>query len=362
MKNLSVYFISNTYWSLWNFRRNLIDAIVTNDRDVTLIASTDNYLDKFQNKEVNTYSVRKPKYLSPIFFILKTIFILVWNKPNLVYSFTHLGNISAGLARKIISFKFVANLSGLGRLYSPYSKSKLSKSILTFLIKFTLRSASKIFVQNKDDQNWVIKLLPSKEDQIILLPGSGSDLQRFRYCEPNLISPTDPKNILMMSRLLPEKGVYWFLNAAKELNNINLNFTLIGAKDDKYTDLYNLVNKYNQESIITYFGHVDDVLPFIQDAYYVVLPSQYREGTPKSLIEALAVGKPLITTDMPGCRDTIDRNGYLVNSYEEFIDALKAVSNQASEEYSELCKNSRKLAELKFDENEIIQRYVSEIG
>lgn len=361
MKNFPVYFISNTYWSLWNFRRNLIDAIVSTECDVTLIAADDTYLDRFKDKGINTYSIQKPKYISSIFFILKTVVILVRNKPSLVYSFTHLGNVSAGVAQKIISFKFVANLSGLGRLYSPDSNNRVSKSILTFLIQFTLRSASTIFVQNKDDQKWLIKLLPSKEAQIILLPGSGSDLKRFRYCEPNVKSSKEPNNILMMSRLLPEKGVHWFLNAAKELDNINLNFTLIGAKDDKHTDLYHLVNEYNKKGIITYLGHVDDVFPCIQDAYYVVLPSQYREGTPKSLIEALAVGRPLITTDMPGCRDTIDGNGFLVRSYEEFIEALKAASNQSTEKYFNLCKNSRKLAELKFDENEIIRRYLSEV-
>jgi glycosyltransferase involved in cell wall biosynthesis len=361
MKNASVYFISNTYWSLWNFRRNLIGTVSSNNHEVTLIAAKDAYHDNFKNQGVNTYSLNKPRVVSPIFFILWSISIIIWNRPKLVYSFTHLGNISAGLARKLISFKFVANLSGLGRLYSPESKNRLSRLILTFLIKFTLRSASTIFVQNNDDRKWLIELIPSKSDRIILLPGSGTDLQRFSYCEPGSINIPKTKTILMMSRLLPEKGVDWFLKAAKELSKLNLNFTLIGAKDDRHTDLLDLVKKYKDEGIIKYFGLVDDVFPSIRDAYCIVLPSRYREGTPKSLIEALAVGKPVITTDMPGCKDTIDGNGFLVNNYKEFSEALKIISNQTDEEYVEQCKNSRKLAESKFDERKVIQSYLNEL-
>ncbi|XXK29959.1 glycosyltransferase family 4 protein [Rhodobacteraceae bacterium nBUS_24] len=361
MKREKVLFISNTYWSLWNFRRNLVAAFYEKKYNVTLLGGEDRYFTKFDHQKFKCHSLSRGFVFSPFLFILKTIILIVYQKPKVVFSYTHLGNISAGLARKLIGFKYVANISGLGRFYSDKSSHRFFTTILTILIKLSLTKASTIFVQNKDDKDWLLGLLPSKENNIILLPGSGTDLRRFKYWKPEKIYGTEKKRILMMSRLLPEKGVDWFLEAARDLNSLCLDFTLIGSRDPKHPGLHDLVEKYHQHGIVNYYGHVDDVTPYICEAYCVVLPTRYREGTPKSLIEALAVGKPIITTDTPGCRDTVNQNGLLISSYEEFIDALKTMINKTELEYIALCESSRHLAETTYDESIVIERYLNEI-
>ena len=361
MKPCSVFLISNTYWSLWNFRRNLISEFIKEKYKISLIGKKDGYYSKFQNQNINLYSIFKIGAVSSIFFVMLTIFLLIWKKPQAVFSFTHLGNISAGLARKFITFEFTANLSGLGRVYSVGYKNYFFQKVLMFVLKFTLNGASTIFVQNKDDQIWLTELLPNKADLITLLPGSGTDLNWFSYCAPKSTFKSETKNILMMSRLLPQKGVDWFLMAAEELNRPSLNFTLIGEPDSKNMEMKRSVLEHSEKGLISYLGHVEDVRPHIYDAFCVVLPTRYREGTPKSLIEALACGRPVITTDMPGCRDTVERNGVLVSTYREFVDALLLIISKCENEYFVSCKNSRDLAERRFDEQIIIGHYLKKV-
>ena len=147
----------------------------------------------------------------------------------------------------------------------------------------------------------------------------------------------------------------------KELNSPDLTFILVGASDLTNLNMKRDVLNYHDKGLISYLGHVDDVLAHIQNAFCVVLPSRYREGTPKSLIEALACGKPIITTDMPGCRTTVDRNGMLVSTYNGFVEALRLLISKSEIDYFALCKNSRELAERNFDEQIIIKYYREEI-
>ena len=163
-------FRSNTYWSLWNFRRNLINDLTEKNFKITLIGKKDSSYSKFLNENISLHFIADLKFVSSIFFIFYTVALIVWKKPKVVFSFTHLGNISAGLASKFTTFKFVANLSGLGRVYSVGSKKSFLQPFLTFLIKLSMNGASTIFVQNTEDQAWLSNLIPHKANQIKLLP------------------------------------------------------------------------------------------------------------------------------------------------------------------------------------------------
>ena len=184
MKKNSVMILSNTCWSLWNFRRNLIKSFDEMGYNISLSARSDDFVKKFSETSYELHWVKDQKWLpsglNGLYYIVFTIFVILIHKPKYVCSFTHLSNLSAGIARKFLRFEYIANLSGLGRLYAADRKHNYLSSIVTALVKYSLNSAKVIFVQNSDDKLWVEKLFSTQNKDIRLLPGSGVDLSVFQ--------------------------------------------------------------------------------------------------------------------------------------------------------------------------------------
>ena len=366
MKKKPVMVVSNTAWSLWNFRANLIKLMYEKHGHVALCARSDEFVKNFAEtpyraKWVKDFS-RVPASINAFYFLCITVCHIIIMRPSHVLSFTHIGNIAGGMARRYVDFKFVANLSGLGRLYVEGQHESFFSRFLAKVINFALSSADIVFVQNEDDERWLRALINGRRPLIKRIPGSGTDLTHFTMSDPVSTYERPTRKILMMSRIIEEKGVDWFLDAAREKENLdNLEFVLIGAPDKKNEVILERVNKWHEEGYIQYNGHVSDVRAFLDDCYCVVLPSRYREGTPKALIEALAIGKPIVTTNTPGCRDTIDRNGYAVDSYSEFLSSISSVVRSDKQGYVSLCQRSREIAELKFDESLVLKEYANSV-
>ena len=366
MKKKPVMVVSNTAWSLWNFRKNLIKLMHEKHGHVALCARSDEFIKNFSEtsyraKWVKDFS-RVPASINAFYFFCITVCHIINLRPSHVLSFTHIGNIAAGTARRFVDFKFTANLSGLGRLYVEGQRESYFSSFVAKVINFALSSADIVFVQNEDDERWLRALINERRPVIKRIPGSGTDLMHFKMSDPVSTYERPTRKILMMSRIIEEKGIDWFLEAAKENENLeNLEFVLIGAPDKKNNDIFERVNKWHEEGYINYTGHVSDVRAILDDSYCVVLPSRYREGTPKSLIEALAIGKPIVTTNSPGCRDTIDGNGYAVDSYSEFLSSISRVVRSDKQGYVSLCRRSREIAEFKFDERLVLEEYAKSV-
>lgn len=218
------------------------------------------------------------------------------------------------LASKFVNIKFRSVLfTGLGYAFTPdhQSKSKKLKSILVFLYKICLPIADTIIFQNRDDCREIIQACKLDHCKTLVIKGTGVNLQEWPYCRPS----SSPLTFTLVARLLVEKGILEFLEASKYLKALypQVQFWLIGGLDTNPGSLSEAqVKEFTELGIVEWFGFAN-VKEYLYSTSVFVLPS-YREGVPRSTQEAMAMGRPVITTDVPGCRETVidGYNGYLI--------------------------------------------------
>lgn len=230
-------------------------------------------------------------------------------------------------------------------------KRKLVKLILTIEYRISLPLADRIFFQNEDDFQLFEKHHMAKRSQAVMVPGSGVNLERFPY------TPL-PKNhdFLFVGRLIRDKGLMEYMEAGRILRKTvpDAKLHVIGYFDPNQTMLSIAdLQPYIDDGTIVFHGKQDNVLPFLQQCFAFVLPS-YHEGTPRSVLEALSVGRPVITTDAPGCRETVKEgeNGFLVpvKDATALADAMLRLCNEPQTAQN-MAAASRSYAETKFDVN-----------
>ena len=292
-----------------------------------------------------------------IFHDIQTIFHLVkliqFEKPGIILGYTIKPVIYGSLAAHYAGVKNIYSIiTGIGyTLYDETPKQKAIGLIVRKLYRFALQYNKKVFFQNPDDLDyfWANKLI-GPEEKSIIVNGSGVDLDHYKKCPPIL----SPITFLLISRLLKEKGIIEFAEAAKRLKMKypDTNYQLIGWIDDSPSAISaSQVDRWEDEGTIEYLGFKEDVRPFIEKTSIYVLPS-YREGTPRTVLEAMAMGRPIITTDAPGCRETVEhgRNGFLIpiKNSEALAKAMEQfIRNSTLVE--KMGKESRKIAEEKYD-------------
>lgn len=244
-------------------------------------------------------------------------------------------------------------LGGLGSVFRRDDKS-IVKSIMTILYRFAFKNSDNVFLQNKDDLQKLIDSHVLDRNKVVMVNGSGVNLERFK---PKPFPET--LTFIFIGRLIKDKGIGEYLEACRILKDKYRNqikCLLVGPYDTNPSALkpQELAN-YTEVGIIDYKGEQADVRTFIEQSTVMVLPS-YHEGTPKAVLEAMAVGRPIVTTDAPGCRNTVIRgkNGFLVpvkdtstlaERMEKFVKNPQLVNAMGEE--------SRKIAEDKFDVNKV---------
>ncbi|QQE64614.1 glycosyl transferase family 1 [Leptolyngbya sp. BL0902] len=249
-------------------------------------------------------------------------------KPDILHLVTIKPVLIGGiLARLCRTPSVVSAISGLGFTFTDKStKANLIKRLVSYLYQQAFGHKNlQVIVQNSNDLVTLQKITKLPEQRFTLLPGSGIDLKKF-YPQPY---PTGKPIVMLASRMLMSKGVQEFVEAARYLSQekeVDARFVLVGSPDP-----YNPTSlteeqliHWQQESIIEWWGHRTDMAATINEAHIIVLPSSYGEGLPKVLIEAAACGRPIVTTNIPGCRDAIEANvtGFLVPVKD--VDALAA--------------------------------------
>lgn len=368
MKILIFY---NTAWYIYNFRQNLIRALQENGHTVCAISPYDEYVPRLKALGVEHYSLTlRPRSVNPfseIFTLCELYRLLRSANPDIVFSFTIKCNIYAGLLKQLLGFRQVSNVSGLGEVFD---RAGVVNSIVRLLYKISIGKTDRVFFQNREDLEMCVreKLVPEKIAQMI--PGSGVDLVKF--------APTGeiPRKIatrfLMLGRLVPKKGYDEFLLAAKELRGKygdKVECIILGMRDENRAEsieLHSRIVSASEAGHIQILQPTDNVLPIVQSADVVVLPSCYNEGIPRSLLEAMACGKAVITTDWKGCRETVreGENGFLVpvGDVRALTDAMEKMIISSDEKLFEYGARSRQLAEERFDERKVIGAYLGEIG
>lgn len=285
-------------------------------------------------------------------------------QPDLVHLVTIkpvlIGGLAAILARVP---SIVYAISGLGFIFTnTMLKAKVLRLGIIPLYRLALSAKNKtVIVQNLDDLRILRQYVSIPETQTILIPGSGVDLQQFD------VQPLPLKNkiVLMACRLLADKGVYEFHKSILLLKEKypDVKFVLVGGIDpDNPTSLTEQeLNEWVKKGDLEWWGHQSNMAKILSQATVVVLPS-YREGMPKVLLEAQALGRPIVTTDVPGCREAIEngKTGFLAQVKDE-----KSLANEIEKLIinDELClefsRNARALAEQKFDIEQVIKTHMN---
>ncbi|MGE4341609.1 MAG: glycosyltransferase family 4 protein, partial [Bacilli bacterium] len=298
--------------------------------------------------------------ISDFLLYLKYKRIIRKHKIDVVHSYTIKPNIYGTLAaKKNITKGVFPTVNGVGYVFSDNSiKAKTIRIFIRFLYMKAFKNATKVFFHNSDDLELFTTLRIIKRGQGLVINGSGIDLDYFYKTDI-----TEDDHFLFASRLLKSKGIIEFIKAAEIVKerHPNASFIIAGSFDTnprglKYQDLTKLV----KENCVEFIGNVADIRVAIKNASVVVLPS-YREGVPHILLEALSMGRPIITTNVPGCKETVicGINGFLVEKYDHQILAQKMCFFLENKEVlSSFGNESRLLAESKFSLkviNEIIK-------
>ncbi|WP_333714752.1 glycosyltransferase family 4 protein [Yoonia sp.] len=347
-----------------NFRGGLIRALVAAGHRVTVLAPEDRYSKTLRRMGAEVVPVPiarnganplvEARSLAMIHARLRHL------RPDMVFSYTIKNNIYAGLACRALGLAFVPNVTGLGPAFG--SRGVLG-GVVRWLYGVALRRAVRVFFQNADDRAVFVDKGVVAPDRAHLLPGSGVNLTRFAMAG----MPDDEHVVfLVVARMLRDKGIGVFVEAARGLKARHpaVAFQLLGPVDpDSKTAIPQAqIDAWVAEGVVTYLGSKADVRPAIRQAHCVVLPSFYREGTPRSLLEAGAMGRPLITTDMPGCRDTVADgvNGFLVppQDAKALAEAMGRFLALTPAQRAAMGAASRRHVESHYDERIVVDAYL----
>jgi glycosyltransferase involved in cell wall biosynthesis len=281
-------------------------------------------------------------------------------RPDIVLHYTIKPNIYGTLAAKLAGIPSVNNVSGLGTVF--IIRNMVSRVALG-LYRFAFRFPHRVFFQNDDDRQLFLQHSLVQPHITDLLPGSGVDIQRFQPAAKFIRQ--QPFTFLMVARVLYEKGVEEYFEAARLVRTAvpGTRVQLLGGIDEsgnigvKRT----VLDEWLRDGHVEYLGTSDNVAEHITQADAVVLPS-YREGTPKTLLEAAAMAKPIVTTDVPGCRETVQDsvNGLLcqVRDAADLAAKMLQVLRLSDTALATMGKASRHLAEQKFDEQIVLDKYL----
>lgn len=365
---MKIAITANTSWYLYNFRKNTILELIKQNHEVYAIAPLDEYSSRLMKLGCKFSDIKIDRSGKNLYKDFKTFFDFyrIFRRENIsiVLNFTPKNNIYSTLAAWLNRIKIVNNIAGLGVIFT---KNNFFSKLVSLLYKISQSKADFIFFQNEEDRNLFLNLKIIDINKSDRLPGSGVDLSRFQVSPKN--KSTELKFILV-ARLIAEKGIYHYIEAAKLiLKKYNyVEFYLLGPLDlNNPSGISNAdIKEWERINVVKYLGFSDCVEHDIKDMDCVVLPSYYREGVPKSLLEAAAMGKPIITTDNIGCREVVDDtiNGFLceMRSTKSLFDCIEKFIELPDDKRAEMGMQSRVKIMNSFDEKIIIEKYIDVIN
>ena len=374
---MKIVLIGTVASSFLGFRADLIRAM--REKQYTVYAFTSEYTDSDLKKIESlgaipvTYELNRGG-LNPLSDIVATYKLskkIREIQPDLVFSYFSKPVIFGTIAAKLAKVpKIVGMLEGLGYTFTEQpqglsKKTEFIKNIQILLYKFALPHLDKLIFLNPDDPKDLLDKYKIKLKKIDILGGIGLNLNTYQFSNKY----PDEVTFIFIARLLAEKGINDYIHAAKIVKNKypNTKFIVLGAIDKEAlgalteSELQSLI----KTNIIDYPGHVNNVSEWIENSSVFVLPSYYREGVPRSTQEAMAIGRAVITTDVPGCRETVEHgvNGFLVPKWNPAALAEKMIYFiEYPEQIEKMGYESYKMAQDKFDAEKVNQRLLNILG
>lgn len=381
-----IAFVSNSAWSVYNFRIDVVRFLLKQGYHITVIAPDDGYSEKLVTEGCTYISLdfdnKSENPVSDYFLYLHLRKLYRKIRPDFIFHYVAKPNIYGSMAASAENILSVAVVTGLGY---PFAKKNLLFRIIKMLYKKALRNVKEVWFLNNEDAKVFVTEHIININKIKILPGEGVNTEYFAASQS---PPTEgwmsqqsdthkglndaagmglPFEFLMSTRLLKSKGISLYADAARILKkkHYNVHFSLIGFFEKNHPDSITQedLNKWEQEGLINYYGFADDVRPYLTKADCFIFPSFYNEGVPRCLMEAASMELPIITSNNRGCKEVVlnNSNGYLCNLNDPFdlADKMEKIINLPEEERKKMGRNGRQLVLKKFDVSKIISEYAN---
>ncbi len=345
--------------SLIHFRKELLSRMVENGHEVIAIGPEDDYIEELNEIGVRFVQIKFNRLavnpIADLKLIIRLFSFMRLEKPDIYFGYTIKPVIYGSMAARLAGIKSrFAMVTGLGSVFIDDNRKKsYVKAIVKILYKIGFACDDTVFFQNRDDIDEFVEMRLIQKRKCCLVNGSGVNLQYYR---PHPMPEEDI--FLFVGSVMGDKGVREYMKAASivKQKKMAVRCWIVGPMDKRLTGITEAeMQPYVKEGSIEYFGPTEDVRPFLAQCRFYVLPS-YREGTPRSVLEAMATGRPIITTDAPGCRETVidNINGLLVpirNTYALADKMLWMIEN--SKEAVRMGNRSLRLVREKYDVNKV---------
>lgn len=356
-----VLILINNDAGLYKFRKELLEELLK-DYEVYISLPKGPFINDlvklgciFIETEINR---RGTNPITDIKLIMQYRKILKDVKPDIIYSYTIKPNIYGGLLARAMKIPFVGTVTGLG---SSIKSNHLLKNVVINLYKMSFKKSQRIFFQNIENLNFFQSNNIINDNQIKIVPGSGVNLKDYQYQE----YPKDLNysNFIFIGRLMKEKGILELFETAKYFKekSIKINFHILGFLEE---DLEKVLNELEKKDIVIYHGQQFDVSSFISESHAIIHPS-YHEGLSNVLLEAAASGRPILASDIPGCRETFDEGitgfGFEPKSTDSLIKTIKKFIELPYEQKELMGILGREKIEREFNREKVVDAYIKEI-
>lgn len=359
-----IVLVSNTSWSMIKFRNGLMKALVAEGYDVVVIAPHDMFSKQIEEIGCRYIDLKLDNKGSSIFADMLLIFRLrkLYRElsPDLIFHYTIKPNIYGSVAAHMAGVCSIAVVTGLGY---TFIHDGITAKIAKRLYRFAFRYPKRVWFINHEDRNKFLLMHLVSKEKVELLPGEGIDTKKFA---PMKIAHQDNKfRFILIARLLWDKGIGEYVKAAKELQKQydNVLFQLVGFLDAQNPEAISKeqVAFWVEKGYVEYLGSTDDVRLFLAQADCMVLPS-YREGVSMILMEAASMQKPIIASNVPGCRDLVNHNvsGFLCNprDYRDLMAKMEQMLRLSAAQRKAMGERGRKLILDEYDEKYVIDKYL----
>lgn len=359
-KILKILILANDCGGLYNFRKEVIKKLLEKNQVFTLVPKNET-AKKLENLGCNVNEIslerRGTNPLKDLKLIVMYFKFLKKTKPDVVLTYTIKPNIYGGIVCELLKTPYIGNITGLG---TAVENKGLIQKLTIFLYRVAFRKIGCLFFQNKTNMQFF------KEKNIVvknqrLLPGSGVNLSHFKILPYPLSEET--LSFVFIARVMEAKGINEYLEAAKAIKKKHpkVTFHICGFCEDGYAAI---MEKANDEGIVIYHGSVDDIREILKTSHCTILPS-YHEGMANVLLESAASGRPVLASNIPGCKETFKEGvtglGFESKNTESLIEAIEKFIELSYEVKKEMGLAGRKHVEENFDRQIVVDAYLEEI-
>ncbi len=357
---MRILVLANSDIGLYKFRKELLKRLLLK-HELYIALPEGEYIEKMKEMGAVFYPVimnRRGKNIFQEFNVVSRYFSVIRKvKPDMVLTYTVKPNIYGGWICQLLHVPYIANITGLG---TAIENENILSKILVFCYKWALKKAVCIFFQNTSNRSFFARN-GLKKSNIKILPGSGVNLKE--YCYEDYPDPEDETVFLFIGRIMRDKGVVELVEAVKRLQKRynNIKVQLVGFCEE---DFKNELERINVTKYVELCGQQEDVRSFIKKSHVIVLPS-YHEGMANVLLEGAACGRPILASNVPGCKETFDEGisgfGFKAKNSKDLEKVMEKFINLDYEKKVEMGKAGRKKMEREFNRDIVVKMYEKEI-